>query len=315
MVPPAGPGVFTVNPSGPGAFKLVVTGHTFTSRGEIEKYLAYRAARHTVEQGGTWFTLNEDRGKGETALPMPARDPEGDNRVKSTRSVSITLNEPTTHALLHRAPRHFGTQINDLLLSALALTLCRWSGHSSLLVELEGHGRENLFDGVDLSRTVGWFTSPQMVRLEPVPGDLPASIRAVRTQLRRAPHHGLGYAITRYLTEPGQAMAALPFPQVFFNYLGQFDQLFEDPDWLAPAGEPRGDERCPDSPEDAWFGAGGVVHGGRLRLDFRYSVAIHDEATARELVAEFAALLREIVRLCAPSAAASAPGASPIGAE
>ena len=52
MVPPAGPGVFTVKPSGPDTFKLVVTGHTFTSRGEIEKYLAYRAARHTIEQGG-----------------------------------------------------------------------------------------------------------------------------------------------------------------------------------------------------------------------------------------------------------------------
>jgi hypothetical protein len=76
MVPPAGPGVFTVKPSGPGAFKLVVTGHTFTSRGEIEKYLAYRAARLTVEQGGSWFTLNEDRGKGETAEPA-VRDPDG----------------------------------------------------------------------------------------------------------------------------------------------------------------------------------------------------------------------------------------------
>ena len=77
MVPEAGPGVFTVKPSGPGTFKLVVTGHTFTSRGDIEKYVAYRAARHTVEQGGQWFTLNEDRGKGETAEPAPARDPEG----------------------------------------------------------------------------------------------------------------------------------------------------------------------------------------------------------------------------------------------
>ena len=71
MVPPAGPGIFTVKPSGPGAFKLVVTGHTLTSRGDIEKYLAYRAARHTIEQGGEWFTLNEDRGKGETAVPVP----------------------------------------------------------------------------------------------------------------------------------------------------------------------------------------------------------------------------------------------------
>src|SRR5688572_18545581 len=77
MVPPAGPGVFTVKQLAPGTFKLVVAGHTFTSRGEIEKYLAYRAARHTIEQGGTWFTLKEDRAKGETAVPVPVRDPEG----------------------------------------------------------------------------------------------------------------------------------------------------------------------------------------------------------------------------------------------
>ena len=90
MVPPAGPGVFTAKPSGPDTFKLVVTGSTFTSRGEIEKYLAYRAARHTVEQGGTWFTLKEDRAKGETAVPVPARDPEGQRysfRMKYFRPV------------------------------------------------------------------------------------------------------------------------------------------------------------------------------------------------------------------------------------
>jgi hypothetical protein len=77
MVPPAGPGVFTAKPAGAGTFKLVVTGTTFTTRGEIEKYLAYRAARLTIEQGGTWFTLSEDRAKGETGVPVPARDPDG----------------------------------------------------------------------------------------------------------------------------------------------------------------------------------------------------------------------------------------------
>ena len=77
MVPPADPGVFAATASGPATFKLVVTGHTFTSRGEIEKYLAYRAARLTVEQGGQWFTFKEDRAAGETAVPVPARDPEG----------------------------------------------------------------------------------------------------------------------------------------------------------------------------------------------------------------------------------------------
>src|ERR1044072_7906315 len=77
MVPPAGPGVFAVKTSGPATFKLVVTGHTFTSRGDIEKYLAYRAARLTIEQGGQWFTFTEDRANGETAVSAPARDPEG----------------------------------------------------------------------------------------------------------------------------------------------------------------------------------------------------------------------------------------------
>jgi len=77
MVPPADPGVFAAKPSGPDTFKLVVTGHTFTNRGDIEKYLAYRAARLTVEQGGQWFTFKEVRGAGETTVPAPARDPEG----------------------------------------------------------------------------------------------------------------------------------------------------------------------------------------------------------------------------------------------
>lgn len=77
MVPPAGPGVFTVNESAPGSFKLTVAGHKFTTRGDIEKYLAYRAAQLTIEQGGTWFTLKEGRTEGETTVPVPVRDPEG----------------------------------------------------------------------------------------------------------------------------------------------------------------------------------------------------------------------------------------------
>lgn len=77
MVPPAGPGVFTAKPLGREAFKLIVAGHVFTSRAEIERYLAYRAARLTVDKGGQWFTLKEDRAAGETAVPVPVRDPAG----------------------------------------------------------------------------------------------------------------------------------------------------------------------------------------------------------------------------------------------
>jgi hypothetical protein len=77
MVPPAGPGVFTVKDVGPNAFLLTVKGSKFSSRGEVEKYLAYRAARLTIEKEGTWFTLTENRGEGDTAEPVPQRDPNG----------------------------------------------------------------------------------------------------------------------------------------------------------------------------------------------------------------------------------------------
>jgi hypothetical protein len=90
MVPEAGPGVFSVTESGPGAFRLTVKGSKFTSRSAIEKYLAYRAARLTIEKEGTWFTLVEDRGEGDTAEPIPQRDPNGQRysfRMKYFRPV------------------------------------------------------------------------------------------------------------------------------------------------------------------------------------------------------------------------------------
>lgn len=90
MVPEAGPGVFSVKDSGPNAFRLTVKGQKFTSRGDIEKYLAYRAARLTIEKEGTWFTFSEDRGEGDTAEPVPQRDPNGQRysfRMKYFRPV------------------------------------------------------------------------------------------------------------------------------------------------------------------------------------------------------------------------------------
>ena len=100
MVPPAGPGVFSVKETGPNAFRLTVKGQKFTSRGEIEKYLAYRAARLTIEKEGTWFTLTEDRGEGDTVEPIPQRDPNGQRysfRMKYFRPVwQVQLDDTST---------------------------------------------------------------------------------------------------------------------------------------------------------------------------------------------------------------------------
>lgn len=90
MVPPAGPGVFTAKKISATAYKLTVVGHKLTARGDVEKYLAYRAAELTLEQNADWFTLTEDRAKGETAVPVPKRDPDGPRysfRMKNFRPI------------------------------------------------------------------------------------------------------------------------------------------------------------------------------------------------------------------------------------
>ena len=114
-------------------------------------------------------------------------------------------------------------------------------GNNAVLIDLEGHGREEMFEGVDLSQTVGWFTSTFPVRLDPGMIDLdeafaggPAlgrALKAIKEQLRAVPHNGIGYGLLRYLNpETAQQLASMAAPQVGFNYLGRFEASASE-DW------------------------------------------------------------------------------------
>ncbi|MFF5965053.1 amino acid adenylation domain-containing protein [Streptomyces collinus] len=155
-----------------------------------------------------------------TRRPDPARDVVG-----SVRHLTRVLPPGPTADLLTTVPAAFHAGPDDVLLAALALAFARRRGHPALLVDIERHGREDLAEGVDLSRTVGWFTSVVPARLDLAGLDLgdPARIlREVKEQLRAVPDHGIGHGLLRYLDpESGPLLAALPEPQVGFNYLGR----------------------------------------------------------------------------------------------
>ena len=167
--------------------------------------------------------------------------------VATARHITVTLPAGITKPLLNSVPAAFGSRINEVLIAALALAVTKWRQRSgeqhsnTLLLDLEGHGREEIFPDVDLSRTVGWFTTLFPVRLElnavnPEEvwrgGDAPAQmIHLVREQLRAVPDNGLGYGLLRYLNpETTPALAALPKPELLFNYLGRF-AVSEESDW------------------------------------------------------------------------------------
>ncbi|NUV70435.1 non-ribosomal peptide synthetase, partial [Streptomyces sp. CAI-121] len=179
----------------------------------------------------------------------PARD-----TTATARSLTLSLPAPVTEAVLARVPAAYNAGVDDVLLAALALAVraCRdGQQHAPVLVEVEGHGRHGeLADRLDLSRTLGWFTSVHPVRIDPGPVDWtdlwqagPAVgevLKRAKEQLRAVPDEGIGHGLLRYLNpDTGPALAALPTPQIGFNYLGRF-QGSGAADWgLAPeaAGE------------------------------------------------------------------------------
>src|SRR5690606_30075110 len=147
------------------------------------------------------------------------------NRMKNSRSVEMRMSTDETARLLTEAGKAYNTEINDLLLTALGMAVHAWSGLNRVRLTLEGHGREAIVPGLDVSRTVGWFTSAYPVVLEAgEPEDLAYRIKRTKESLRRVPNKGIGYGILRYLGDSAHQEALFVRPEISFNYLGQFDR-------------------------------------------------------------------------------------------
>ncbi|MFE4421469.1 amino acid adenylation domain-containing protein [Streptomyces sp. NPDC056817] len=190
-----------------------------------------------------------------------ALDPVRDT-VATVRHLRLTLSPERTEPLLTRVPAVFHGGVNDVLLTALALAVADWrrrkgqaDAAAGALVDLEGHGREDVVEGADLSRTVGWFTSLYPVRLEPGvvdwadvwAGGVEAgqALKRVKEQLRALPDSGIGYGLLRHLNpETSARLAELPAPQIGFNYLGRLTSG-TDTDWAPQSASGGGDEDMP----------------------------------------------------------------------
>ena len=237
---------------------------------------------------------------------LPCDHAQGSRERRHAVSVSTHLDAELTRRLLQEAPAAYRTQVNDLLLTALARVICRWTGQAHALIRLEGHGREDLFDGIDLSRTVGWFSNLFPLRLTPA-ASLDASLKTIKEQLRAIPNKGIGYGVLRHLGNDAarEALGALAQGNIVFNYLGQFDGSFTAEDALfAPSGESAGDGQDPGAPLAALLSINGQVYGGELDLGWSFSSAVFERATVQRLADDYAAELRLLVEHCTAAAAA-----------
>lgn len=260
---------------------------------------AYAQSEAAQEELVYWQKMAER----ERPFPLPRDYPQNtnDNLVKNARNIIVNLNREETEALLRDVPSVYGTEINHILLAALVETFSRHTGRRSLWIALEGHGREDILPGVDLSHTVGWFTAlfPVCLDLQAArtPGD---AIKQTKEQLNAIPHHGIGFGILRYLSQDDQirtALQNLPEPEISFNYLGQFDQSVSDLKFSL-SRENTGSPLNPDAQRPYLLDISGGISGGRLQFEWIYGAHMHKAGAIQNLADGFIDALRTLIAHC-----------------
>jgi non-ribosomal peptide synthase protein (TIGR01720 family) len=280
-------------------------------KGWAERLHAWAGSAEAMDEAAYWLTARPPE-----LRPLPIDISAGENTVASVAMVAGALTSEATQALLTKVTARFKVQINDVLLTALATAVAAWSGHRPVLVLLEGHGREPIGEGMDLSRTVGWFTSLFPVSIAVSAGaDVSAALAATHAALSQMPRRGVGYGALRYLAPDDAVRARLrepPEPQISFNYLGQVDQgiAFSAPWRLACEGT--GEAVAAATPRPVLLEVNSQIVGGRFQVRWFYSRNRHRASTVQKLcdaMLEALAALIERARADGLEALAVAPAA------
>lgn len=276
------------------ADKAVTLPPKTTSFKEWSGRLAEYAQSAAVEQEQSyWLSLPWHK-----VSPLSVDYEGGENSVASEGTVFISLNKDETQALLSEVSAAFRTQINEVLLTALTGAFAQWHSARYLPIDLEGHGREEVLPNVDLTRTVGWFTSVFPVLLELKGRDKTGVLLSIKEQLRRIPQRGIGYGVLRYLTKASgiaDKLKALPQNDVSFNYLGQIDHLHGSAPLFILAKESSGATRSPRARRSYLLEINGMVKDGKLQFAWTYSQNIHKEATIEVLAGKFIKSLQSLI--------------------
>ncbi|MZQ80577.1 amino acid adenylation domain-containing protein [Paenibacillus sp. 5J-6] len=234
------------------------------------------------------------------ALPKDVQLVEQSGRPSET--VRINWSAEMTEKLVKETGKAYNTDMDVTLLTALALAIEAWTGSKEVLVQLEGHGREAIMPELNVSRTVGWFTSMYPVRLEMHGSDnLGYQIKSVKESLRQVPNKGTGYGLLKYLTPP-ELKEDLNFtlqPQISFNYLGQFelDEEAENNGWEVSELS-AGSTVNPDAPMPFAININAVIQEGKLVVLADYDQKQFRAASMEQLFQSFQHYVNQIMEHC-----------------
>ncbi len=233
------------------------------------------------------------------SLPLTSN---GENDYASERIVSRCLTAEQTRVLIHEVPRQLNATVVDVLLAAFAETLSEWLGDGCVQVDMEGHGREDVFNGMNVSRTIGWFTSIFPTALNLNRTELNDRINYLKRMRQERPQNGIGYGLLRYLTG---TLGEPTTNDILFNYLGQFNP--SENSVLRMVHDDCGPCRAQNSRRTHIFEVNALVSGKQFRVDWHYSLNLHTSDLLEQLVDTFLAQLITLLEQVNPTALINFP--------
>ncbi|MBY8914908.1 amino acid adenylation domain-containing protein [Bacillus sp. YC2] len=235
--------------------------------------------------------------------PLPKDAGISSNLLKDTGAITIRLTKQETEQLLTEANKAYTTETNDLLLAALGLALNKWTGSDQFKISMEGHGREGHIDDLDISRTIGWFTSIYPVLLDAnLPEQTDGSerlgyhIKRTKDMMRRIPYKGAGYGVLKYINKVWEETDSAS-PEISFNYLGQFDQEIRSSGFEVSSVK-AGNEISPDWERPYILDISGSVSSECLSMNFVYNHVQYQNETIQALADHFHTGLKQIINHC-----------------
>ncbi len=231
-------------------------------------------------------------------FPLPVAHPEAPHRIADAETLTATLDRQRTEQFLKQAQSAYRTRPEDMLLTALAITLSRWSGQRSVRLDLEHHGRTGGSERLDISRTVGWFAAIYPLKLDVSQPDEPGQVLcAVKEQLRAVPDHGVGYGALRYLADSDRALPGRHRSPVSFEYFG-VSQRDEDDGPLRALSDPQPLERGAGNHCEYELDVTAQIVDGRLCLEWTYGHLRDARQTQQHHLNHFVDTLEALVDHC-----------------
>ena len=271
-------------------YKQIQAGQPFALPRKTSSYQAWASSLKAIlitdgkweKERGYWEAMIEQGAA--HRLPVKEKDTKGNIPGKP---VTFSLEKEQTTKLLTRVNNVYNTDINDLLLTALIRALKQTLAINKVFVQLEGHGREDLQNDVDVSRTVGWFTAIYPVLLEASGESVEKDLMYTKESLRRIPDKGIGFGILKYLSEQG-----LPedHAKIVFNYLGDFGAKTigkQDGSLFELSGEDIGASSASGNEDDGLLNISGITVDGVFKATIKYNTAFFEVNTIEALASSY----------------------------